>query len=169
MADPAPRRSIRRFDVFAEYRKQEEEERGLPEDEAKGYGLWVAKVVAARVYGRGSAMGSSKGGKDGQGEDKEHRVDGKWHTLSDEVQDDRRFDAEVVRRMGEEFYERVFAPAIRQAREAGKSYEAIRDSIRREWRPEPVKLKARATGSRTAAGKVTKAAKTAKRSEKKAA
>ena len=43
-----PERPIRRFDVFAEYRKQDEERKGLPEDEAMGYGLWVAKVVAAR-------------------------------------------------------------------------------------------------------------------------
>jgi hypothetical protein len=93
-------------------------------------------------------------------------VDGKWHTLGDEAQDDRRFDAEVVRRMGDEFYERIFAPAIREAREAGKSYEAIRDSIRREWRPEPVKLKPRAVGTRTAARKATKES---KRPAKKAA
>jgi hypothetical protein len=51
MAEPdamKPERPIRRFDVFAEYRRQEAEEKGRPEDEATGYGLWVAKVVAAR-------------------------------------------------------------------------------------------------------------------------
>lgn len=146
MAEPKPRRSIRRFDVFAEYRKQEEEERGLPEDEAKGYGLWVAKVVASRVYGRGSAIGASRArGRDRDEKDeKEHLVDGKWHVLGDEVQDEKRFDAEIVRRMGAEFYREVFEPAIKEAREEGKSYEAIRDSIRREWKvlahgTEPVK------------------------------
>jgi hypothetical protein len=139
MAEPKPRRSIRRFDVFAEYRKQEEQERGLPEDEAKGYGLWVAKVVAARVYGRGTAIGGARGGGKGGEHEKEHLRDGKWHGLGDEVQDDKRFDGEIVRRMGAEFYREVFEPAIREARETGKSYEQIRDSIRREWKPGPVK------------------------------
>jgi hypothetical protein len=48
-----PERHIRRFDVFAEYRKQEEQADGTPADQAKGYGLWVAKVVAARRFRRG--------------------------------------------------------------------------------------------------------------------
>jgi hypothetical protein len=38
-----PANRIRRFDVFAEYRKQQEQDHGMPADQAKGYGLWVAK------------------------------------------------------------------------------------------------------------------------------
>ena len=163
--DLRPRQAIRRFDVFAEYRKQEEEARGLPADEAKGYGLWVAKVVAARVYGRASAIGLARGrGGDGEREEKERLKDGKWHLLGDEVQDDTRFDAEIVRRMGAEFYREAFEPAIRAAREAGASYEQIRDSIRREWKvqapgAQPVrpaaKATAKATPKRTAKGTTT--------------
>ncbi|HET7768731.1 MAG TPA: hypothetical protein VFN74_08130 [Chloroflexota bacterium] len=149
MADPKPRRTIRRFDVFAEYRKQEEQERGLPEDEAKGHGLWVAKLVAARAFGRGASR-SSDAGVTGDGEKKPLR-DGKWHLLGDVVQDDRRFDSEIVRRMGQDFYDEVFVPAIREARAAGKSYEAIRDAIRREWKPEPVRAAKTAAKARTRA------------------
>jgi hypothetical protein len=47
-----PANRIRRFDVFAEYRKQEGQDDGMPADQAKGYGLWVAKVVAARKFAR---------------------------------------------------------------------------------------------------------------------
>jgi len=46
-----PANRIRRFDVFAEYRKQEEQDKGMPADQAKGHGSWVAKVVAARKFG----------------------------------------------------------------------------------------------------------------------
>ena len=35
MAELKPRMPIRRFDVFAEYRKQEQQDQGTPEDEAK--------------------------------------------------------------------------------------------------------------------------------------
>jgi len=35
---PRPRHPIGRFDVFAEYRKQGQQDQGIPEDEAKGYG-----------------------------------------------------------------------------------------------------------------------------------
>ena len=37
--------------------------------------------------------------------------------------------------MGQDFYDQIFAPAIQQAYEAGKSYRDIRDTIRREWKP----------------------------------
>jgi hypothetical protein len=42
-----------------------------------------------------------------------------------------------VRRMGAEFYTQVFVPAIEAAREAGKSYQGIRDTMRRDWTPAP--------------------------------
>ena len=126
---PKPRNPIRRFDVFAEYRKQEQQDQGVPEDEAKGYGLWVAKVVAARRFGRGGLPGGQ--GPAGQAQPERR---GKWHELDGRPQTDALFDAEVVARMGPEFYREVFVPAIQQARAHGRSYEAIRDAIRRPWR-----------------------------------
>lgn len=41
----------------------------------------------------------------------------------------------MVERMGGDFYNRVFVPAITEAREHGASYERIRDTIRQEWKP----------------------------------
>ena len=41
-----PRRAIRRYDIFAEYNRLERLDKGMDEPHAKGYGLWVAKVVA---------------------------------------------------------------------------------------------------------------------------
>jgi hypothetical protein len=135
-----PERPIRRFDVFAEYRKQDAEAKGRPEDEAMGYGLWVAKVVAARRFGGPKAQDSH----DGKGHRAEHdRDDGrhgrpageKWHALDGEPQTDDLFEKEIVERMGHTFYHRVFAPAIANARDDGKSYESIRDTIRKAWKP----------------------------------
>src|ERR687885_132384 len=102
---PKPRNPIRRFDVFAEYRKQEQEADGTPEDEAKGYGLWVAKVVASRRFG--GAKSRERGAPDpraGREEPADALVDGKWHTLDGEPQTDELFDREIVGRMGEDFY-----------------------------------------------------------------
>jgi hypothetical protein len=139
-----PERQIRRFDVFAEYRKQEEEEKGHPEDEAMGYGLWVAKVVAGRRFGGGKAGDAKSGDHDGrkhaqdgesEAERKKRLVDGKWHTLDGEPQTDELFEKEIVERMGRAFYGRVFAPAIEDARKSGTSYESIRDAIRKSWKP----------------------------------
>src|SRR5919198_834709 len=129
---PRPLNPIRRFDVFAEYRKQELHAQGAPEEEAKGYGLWVAKVVAARRFGRGRGRaGPVQAARD----EPERPPHGKWHELDGQPQTDKLFDAEVVARMGAEFYREVFVPAIQQARAHGRSYEAIRDAIRRPWRP----------------------------------
>ena len=133
-----PRNPIRRFDVFAEYRKQEQQDQGTPEDEAKGYGLWVAKVVAARRFGpgRGAAAPGPGGPSERPGGPAEPERRGKWHVLDGKPQTAALFDAEIVNRMGREFYRDVFAPAIREARAHGRPYEAIRDAIRRPWRPD---------------------------------
>ncbi|MDP8921437.1 MAG: hypothetical protein M3O34_00960 [Chloroflexota bacterium] len=136
--DLKPERPIRRFDVFAEYRKQDEERKGLPEDEAMGYGLWVAKVVAARRFGgrpKERHERATEREEQGEKDDRERLVDGKWHTLDGEAQTNALFEQEIVERMGRAFYNRVFAPAIKEAREQGKRYESIRDAIRKDWRP----------------------------------
>jgi len=124
-----PAKRIRRFDVFAEYRKQEEHERGMPADQAKGYGLWVAKVVAARKFGRLKERQSPSAAE------AKSRRRRKWRVLSGQPQTDRLFDHQIVERMGAEFYTDVFAPAIRHERDAGHSYESMRDRLRRRWKP----------------------------------
>ena len=133
-----PKGPIRRFDVFAEYNRQKALEDGVPDDEAKGYGLWVAKVVASGG-GRRSSPAPPKEGreldKDEAGEDEEKRKQSKWHSLGGKDQTDEMFDKEIVNRMGRPFYDEVFRPAIEQAYKRGMAYTAIRDSIRREWKP----------------------------------
>ncbi|MCC6176637.1 MAG: hypothetical protein IT305_15115 [Chloroflexi bacterium] len=135
-----PDRPIRRFDVFAEYRKQEEERSGMPEDVAMGYGLWIAKVVASRRFG-GATLRAGRRPAGHRGEQDEHveptppLVDGKWHTLDDEPQTSALFEREIVERMGPAFYHQVFVPAIEDALQHGKRYEQIRDSIRKDWKP----------------------------------
>ena len=124
---PRPKAAIRRFDVFAEYKRLEAIEGGMAPDRAKGHGLWMAKIVAARKFGRTSATekhGSSQ-----------ETPAGKWHVLGEERQTDERFDHEIVERMGRGFYRRVFAPAIREAFRDGKDYVTVRDSIRVAWKP----------------------------------
>ena len=127
-----PQQPIRRFDVFAEYTRQERKTKRFPEDEAKGYGIWLAKVVAARRFGGGKTDGDGK--KGGRRLDAEGN-EPKFRSVGDELQTDETFDPDIVDRMGLDFYRRVFAPAIEEAREAGKSYEDIRDTLRKEWKP----------------------------------
>ena len=128
--EPSPHQPIRRFDVFAEYTRQERHEKGFPEDEAKGYGIWLAKVVASRRFGqKSSSDGKKPSTKDAQEEEP------KFRSVGDELQTDETFDHDIIDRMGAQFYDEVFVPAISEAREEGKSYETIRDTIRRGWKP----------------------------------
>ncbi len=101
------------------------EELGLPEDEAKAYGLAVAKVVAARkFYGHKLKFrGATRAFLEGKTEEKW------WRKLATPEE----FDEKIVKRMGEEFYFKVFVPAIKKAKEEGKDYMDIRDSLREEW------------------------------------
>lgn len=126
--DRHPDQAIRRFDVFAEYSRLDRLAKGYPDDEAKGYGIWLAKVVASRQR-RSKEDGPPTFKHDAS------EPEPKFRSLSGEEQTDRTFDHDIVDRMGEDFYTDVFAPAIKAARDNGETYEQIRDSIRREWKP----------------------------------
>jgi hypothetical protein len=128
----APRQAICRFDVFAEYTRQERLKKGYPEDEAKGYGIWLAKVVASRRFG---ASGESKTTKSRAHKTEPQEPEPKVRSVGDELQTDETFDHDIIDRMGEPFYDDVFVPAIAQAISEGKDYTTIRDSIRKEWKP----------------------------------
>lgn len=136
MGDLKPRAAIRRFDVFAEYNRLKAMDKdGLSPAKAKGYGLWVAKVVAARKFGR---MPEDKAKDKLKEEGKPAEFDNRsWHVLSGVPQTARLFDHEIVDRMGKEFYQEVFVPALHKAYAEGKDYREIRDSIRAAWKPKP--------------------------------
>ncbi len=129
---PTPRRAIRRFDVFAEYTRQDRLAKGDPEDVAKGYGIWLAKVVAARRFGTASPS-TDRPRSPTQKSDTEETP--KFRSVGDELQTDETFDHDIIDRMGAAFYEAVFVPAISAARAEGRSYEEIRDDVRRPWKP----------------------------------
>jgi hypothetical protein len=130
-----PKAPVRRFDVFAEYNRQQAMKKGRPTDEAEGYGLWVAKVVASGG-GRSLSQRAPRGkAEDAKEEPEEETPKEKWKSLNGEPQTDELFHKEIVRRMGEEFYETVFRPAIEDAVRQDKGYTEIRDSIRKDWKP----------------------------------
>lgn len=126
---PTPQATIRRFDVFAEYTRQDRLAKGDPEDVARGYGIWLAKVVASRRFGK------KEEGLDRPPSDRGGKPGAKFRSLGDEPQTDKTFDHDIVDRMGREFYDDVFVPAITAARERGERYEEIRDRIRKGWKP----------------------------------
>ena len=131
-----PKESVRRFDVFAEYNRQEAIRDGMKPEEAKGYGIWLAKVVASKRFGRSSSHATQTKNAPKGKSDVEAPPKGKWHTLDGVPQTDKLFDKEVVQRVGSDFYERVMVPTIKEAIEAGDTYVSIRDKIRRDWKPE---------------------------------
>ena len=140
MADVKPRFPIRRFDVFADYNRVKNEASGMPQDQAKGRAVWIAKVVAGRRAGtpvpsRGGAAAAEPSRKpdERRGREKEEEED-KFRSVGGEPQTDKTFDKEIVERMGKEFYQEVFHPAIERAFGVGKRYEDIRDSIRTGWK-----------------------------------
>jgi hypothetical protein len=131
-----PKKAIRRFDVFAEYNRQKAMQEGTPRDEAAGYGLWLAKVVAARKFRRSATPPSPAPGREVPRAEETREVRGqKWRTLDDKPQTDDMFHKEIVDRMGEAFYREVFVPAIRDALARGEEYTAIRDAVRADWKP----------------------------------
>ena len=136
-----PRKAIRRFDVFAETKRLEALAHGEPDDVAKGYGIRIAKIVASRRFAGGTAKKTHHQRKDDPEDEPEKgsRFGGeggsKFRALDGEIQSDETFDQEIIDRMGPEFYEVVFQPEIQEALAAGRKYEQIRDTIRKDWKP----------------------------------
>jgi hypothetical protein len=134
-----PRQPIRRFDVFAETKRLEALAHGEPEDVAKGYGIRIAKIVASRRFGGAKSSGHDKGTKAARRPEEGDRFRGegnaKFRALDGELQTDETFDHDVIDRMGPEFYDVVFAPAIKAALDEGRKYEQFRDTIRKGWNP----------------------------------
>jgi len=136
-----PLQPIRRYDVFAETKRLEALAHGEPEDVAKGYGIRIAKIVASRRFGGSTAKKPHHDKKDElEGESaKGSRFGGeggaKFRALDGEIQSNETFDREIIDRMGPEFYEMVFQPAIRESLAAGRKYEQIRDTVRKDWKP----------------------------------
>ncbi len=132
-----PRRDIRRFDVFAEYNKLKALSEGKPLDEAKGHGLWLAKVVASRRFAPLGAAKERDGRHAGSGAGEPERPDEqeRFRLLGGELQTDELFDQEIVDRMGERFYHEVFAPTVEEHFRRGDRYKSIRDVLRKEWKP----------------------------------
>jgi hypothetical protein len=126
-----PRFPIRRFDVFADYNRVKNEADGMPADQAKGRAVWIAKVVAGRRGG--GAVAAEPRQKHGEG-GAPHEEEDKFRSVGGVPQTDETFDKEIVDRMGREFYQEVFHPAIKQAFKEGRRYEGIRDSIRKGWK-----------------------------------
>lgn len=131
VSNTKPKAKIRRFDVFAEYTRLEQRRDGAPADVSKGYAIWLAKVVAARKFGR--LKPEHKVTKGLTAEEMAERAEAKFRSLSGIEQTDSVFDHDIVERMGKTFYRRVFSPAIRKAFESGKTYKQIRDEIRKQW------------------------------------
>src|SRR4051794_1987497 len=119
-----PLHAIRRFDLFAEFNRQERWDDGYPADEAKGYGIWLAKVVAARRSGQTSDADNHER-QQAQRKEKASEKESKFRSLSDELQTDETFDHDIIERMGGTFDRDVFVPSIERSRSKGKSYEAI--------------------------------------------
>lgn len=122
---------IRRFDVFAEYNRLQAEEKGLDADAARGYGLWLAKVVSARKFSRKPETKAALSDKLREGGKEEPEE--KYRSLDGVPQTAELFDKEIAARMGEDFYREVFQPAIRAAFERHERYEDIRDAVRAGW------------------------------------
>lgn len=128
--------AIRRFDVFATFKMVESMRQGMSKETAMAEGLWLAKLVASRR--RGSGSGSKPGTsvkKNGTNYIKTGVVPGEpseWKELGGIPQTPDLFKKDVIDKVGEDFFENVFLPAIEKAYNDGKTYMDIRDSIRKE-------------------------------------
>ena len=138
---------LRRFDVFAVYNFVKNVNRGMPIPRAKGDALWLAKHVAGgrRLKVGGGALENkpspaveaAKHCACKKAAPKGEMIPGlfAWKELSGIPQTDAMYDREIIRRLGQKFYEETFLPRIQNAIAKKQKYEEIRDSLREELEP----------------------------------
>lgn len=120
-----PEAPVRRYDVLAAWNYVAALDEGKPDSKARQYGIWMATVVAARKFRRqAEARGTAKP----LPEKEEKRTDFLGLTARD-------YEGRIRKRMGAEFHDGVFLPAVRRGRTQGHAYVEIRDSIREDWKP----------------------------------
>lgn len=117
---------IRRYDVMAEFQKEKALKEGRSLEEAMGFGIWMAKVIASRKFGRKSFGNSNK--TKSTSPKKGTIIDGKiWNTLNGIPQTDETFKKEIIERMGSDFYYKTFSPLVKKLMDEGLDYKPLRD------------------------------------------
>ncbi len=82
-----------------------------PADEAKGYGLWPAKAVAARKLAKWNTTSDLDRLSAEEATAKQYPPS-QWRHVSRTEQTNALFDAEIIARMGEDLYDRIVDPPI---------------------------------------------------------
>ncbi len=82
-----------------------------PADEATGYGLWLAKIVAARNFAKWNTTQDLDRLSAEEATAKQFPPS-QWRLLGGKEQTDALFDKEIIARMGEDLYDQVADPAI---------------------------------------------------------
>jgi len=127
----APKAETRRFDIFAEWnRRKAVMLLRLLEPEARTYGSAVAKIVAARKLHGSTPQKLAEFKRQTRTPARPEEITIPWwHELASPEE----LEKTIIERMGREFYERIFQPAIARAWHEGKMYEEIRDTLRQRW------------------------------------
>ncbi|MHA1296868.1 MAG: hypothetical protein ACTSRH_08160 [Promethearchaeota archaeon] len=112
---------IGKWDIIAEYHRIDWLKKGYSEEEAKIHGIVIAIVgYRARMGKKATGYKIETKGKE-KGVSLTHRKKEHWITTKE-------FD-KIIKKMGENFYHKVFSPAIEKLYEKGYSYEDVKKAV----------------------------------------
>jgi hypothetical protein len=112
---------IGKWDIISEYHKLDWLKQGYSEEEAKIHGIVIAVVgYQARLGKQAQQYKIEQKGKE-KGVSLTHRKKEKWITTKD-------FD-KIIKKMGKEYYEGLFAPAIETLYNKGYSYDDVKKAV----------------------------------------
>ena len=122
---------IRRFDIFAIFNKVSKEAE-LGDKHAKGYGIWMARMIAGKKFGASKPISSNSNYHPGKENEKKNGSKKKgakvqtWLELSGKPQTDKEYDGELLKRFGGANLI-ALETLIRKAYKKGLEYNLIRD------------------------------------------
>ncbi len=112
---------VGKWDIISEYSRIDWINKGHTDEESMIHGIVIAVVgYQSRLGKKGHAYTIEQKGKE-KGVSMTHRGKDKWITTKD-------FD-KIITKIGKEYYERIFSPAIKNLYEKGYSYDQVKKVV----------------------------------------
>ncbi|NHJ21386.1 MAG: hypothetical protein EAX91_10605 [Candidatus Lokiarchaeota archaeon] len=112
---------VGKWDIISEYHRIDWEEKGHDEEESKIHGTLIAILGYQKRTGHSPQIYEVEEHNGEKGKTVKQRGEEKWITSKE-------FD-KIIKKIGNEFYRKIFSPAIKNLYDKGYSYDEVKKAV----------------------------------------